>query len=139
MADNLVFQVARFLASGGIAAALNLGVGIILRRWGMTYGASIVTGFIVGTIASFGLNRNFTFRAYAGKKSTQFARFVLIAIVGIGFAYIVGLLVRAVLLLGGLPPAGRLAADAAHIITIGIMTLYSFFLMKHFAFRKHVD
>lgn len=136
MADNPATQLARFLVSGALSAAINLAAGVIARRFGVSYGVSIVVGFVVGTFSSFVLNRNFTFRAHDERQAVQAAKFTLVSAISIVLAYAVGHAARSVLEALGFGAAGIGLADAAHIITIGIITVYNFLTMKYFAFMR---
>jgi putative flippase GtrA len=104
------------------------------------FDVSIVLGFSAGTVISFVLNKLVTFRATDGDTWPQFIRFMLVTGV-----YIVMSTIVANLLLAGLKHLPwtsdhkDLTESFAHALTIIVMMMVSYFLMKHFAFRKTSD
>ena len=133
----------RFLVSGGIAALANLLSAWCYRRLLedtlFYFEISVALGFSVGTVISFVLNRFFTFRATAGKAWAQLLRFLLVAAASIALSTVVAhLLFRGMLLF----PAGlahtRLVESIAHVVTVGVMTVFNYFVIKYVAFARAV-
>lgn len=137
----LRYEFVRFLVSGAIAALLNL-----LIAWGyrqMFHGtvcyfeASVVLGFSIGTGVSFVLNKFFTFRARETKVLHQVMRFTLIALVSIAISTIVAhLILSGLILLPGMATNAHRCESLAHIATIGVMTVFNYFAIKHLAFLR---
>jgi putative flippase GtrA len=136
---GLAAQIAKFLLSGGVAAIVNLGVGIGVRHvlaGPAAMPASVVAGFALGTLVSFYLNRRITFAATGGRASRQLVRFVLAALVGAGIAAALatGILYLLRAMVG--PALGEsIKETAAHVGAIGITTVYNFLAMKCYALR----
>jgi putative flippase GtrA len=136
---GLAGQVAKFLFSGGVAALVNLGAGIVVRRvydGPMAMPASVVAGFVLGTLVSFFLNRHITFAATHGRASRQLVRFFLAGLVGAGSAAALATAILALLhsMVGATLPEAT-AETAAHVGAIGITTVYNFLAMKYYALR----
>ena len=84
----LLVEIGAFLVSGGIAAVVNLGAGAGFRvLFGVQHNmVSVAVGFALGTVVSFVLNREFTFRARRDSVQSQMIRFGLTAVAGIAVA-----------------------------------------------------
>jgi putative flippase GtrA len=135
---TMKYQFARFLMVGGTAALANVG-SASLYRWlfdGTPYymGASFAMGFSVGTVVSFPLNKFFTFQAHDGNAWGQFLRFILVGLVSIALGTLVaqGIFEGLLVLLAGVKT--NFVGFIAQVITIAIMTVFNFFIVKHFAF-----
>jgi putative flippase GtrA len=131
----------RFLMSGGLAAAVNLGSAWAFRSLvgpgHFVLEISVALGFVVGTSVSFFLNRSFTFRVRQGHTGAQFIRFCAVGIVSSGFA--AGLANRISVLLQHSTASIRsepLLNNVAHAATIAVMTIANFFLIKYVAFAQ---
>jgi len=135
----LVAQVVKFLISGGVAAAANIGVGFVLRlllRGPSAVPVSVVCGFAVGTLVSFFLNRTITFAATSGNATRQLVRFVLAAVVGAGIAAAIAS--GALFVLRASPLASlseQVLETSAHVFAVGLTTIYNFIAMKYFALK----
>lgn len=81
---KLVRQIATFAVVGAIATAIHYGVLIVLVEFGHTKPVTATTiGYCVGIVASFTLNRRFTFQS-TQPVALSFAKFA--ALYGIGMA-----------------------------------------------------
>jgi putative flippase GtrA len=133
-------EVGRFLISGGIAAAVNFASAWACRAAAselpFILETSVVLGFVLGTLVSFVLNRSFTFRAQWGDVRWQFVRFCLVgvfsAFAAAGVAHVVALLLR----IGWPDMPEALLHNAAHAVTIVLMTAVNYVLIKYFAFAR---
>jgi putative flippase GtrA len=138
----LLEQIAKFVLSGGVAAIANVGVGYGVRLvWhgDLAYPASVLSGFAVGTVVSFVLNRTITFAATGGRASRQLVRFVLAAVLGAGIAAALAtgiLFLLRVCLRGAV--ADSVLGTGAHVAAVGITTVYNFLAMKYYALRVDV-
>ena len=130
-----------FLVVGGIAALINFTSGYLFRKsfyqFNHYYEISILAGFTIGTLVSFILNKSITFKAYDEKTSFQFIKFIIAAIVSILLATAVGFLIKKLLVMfDSIPIIIWNMENVAHFLTIGIMTMYNFVIIKFFAFNK---
>ena len=137
------FEFSRFLLAGGISALVNL-VGAWCYRWLLEdtffyFEISVALGFSLGTAISFVLNKYVTFRAHDANTSAQLAKFILVALVSIGLSTVVAhfLLQGMMLLPGGLADTQRLES-IAHLLTVGVMTIFNYFAIKYVAFARAV-
>ena len=128
-----------FLVSGGSAALLNLGVGAGVRA---ALGAerrllSVVAGFLAGTVLSFVMNRELTFRARRDSLASQMVRFGLIAAASIPVAAGIA---EGAYRAGAWALGARLdeptLASASHVFAVGVMPVLNFIAMKFFALRR---
>jgi len=137
-------EFARFLVVGTVAAMANLLSAWCYRQLLETtlfcFEASVAVGFSVGTVISFVLNKFFTFRANDGKTWIQAVRFGLMSIVSVVLSAAVAHLLFQVLhflvVATGTPGDRGLVEAAAHVLTIGVMMVLNYLMMKHFAFRR---
>lgn len=133
-------EVGVFLVVGATCAAANFGSGALIRHLRgpgpLDYEASVVGGFIVGTVLSFMLNRRFTFRVDDEPMLPQAVRFALAALTGMALsALLAPVLLR---LVRAIAPSGltpELAEELGHFATIGAVTVFSFVAIKFFALR----
>ena len=127
----------KFLFVGGTCALLNYGSGELVRRYFGLFMLSIIIGYVIGTIASFILNKIITFKSYDEKISLQLFKFIIVAVSSLILAAIIAYLAKSAILSSGIIYLPEKHADsAAHLTTIVFTTLYNFLLMKHFAFKK---
>jgi putative flippase GtrA len=133
----------RFLVSGGIAALVNFLSAWCYRRLLkgtlLYFEISVALGYSVGTVISFVLNKFLTFRATTGRTWAQFLRFLLVAAASIGITMVVARLVLWGILLFQDGMADRqLVESIAHVVTIGVMTVFNYFVIKYVAFARAV-
>lgn len=120
-------QLSRFLLVG--VANTALGYAVIfgcMYLAGLSPELSNAAGYTVGLLASYFLNRHFTFRS-AQRRSTEFARFALVFLT----AYTANLAVLIVLVRALAVHAG-LSQVIAGVIYIGT----AYLLNKHYVFRS---
>lgn len=136
--SNMLFskQILRFLISGGIAALVNFCSRFFFQLF-FTYTLSIALSFSLGSVISFLLNKNFTFRSYDEKTAVQLVKFMLATVFGVILAtFIVFIQITLFGFLGITFITEKEMELIVHIITIGIITIYSYLVMKYFAFKR---
>jgi putative flippase GtrA len=133
-------QFAMYVLVGGGAAAVNFGAGALVRlivSGTGVYGASVVFGYVAGTVVAFFLHRRYTFSVADEAAGPQAARFAVVAAVGLVLCLIFSEAVLWVWGLAGSPLVSRhLAEDLDHVATIGMNTVYGFLANKFFALRR---
>lgn len=126
-------RFAKFVALGGVAAAVNWGSRFALSEV-LPYLAAVVVAYAIGMVVAFALFSRFVFPASGQSFASQAGRFALVNVAGIG---------QVVLVAWGLqrhlfPALGwtGAAADAvAHGIAIGVPAVSSYFGHRSFSFR----
>jgi len=138
---DLGAQIVKFLLTGGVAAAANIVVGILVRHFisgELGLDVSVGAGFAVGTAVSFVLNRQVTFAATAtaGRLSGQVGRYAAAAAVGWGITTVAATLALRLFhwVIPGYFTEGTVET-MAHVSAIGLNTIYSFVAIKYFALR----
>ena len=120
------FQLLRFCAVGASGYVVNLAVfGLLVHAAGVDYRLAATAAFVVALTNNFVWNRRWTFRARAGHRGFQAARFVTVSVA----AFLVGLVVLELLVAGaGLAelPAQALAIAAATPLSFLGNKLWSF-------------
>jgi putative flippase GtrA len=133
-------QFVIYLVVGGLSAAANFGSGAAVRLYSTSasvYGASVVTGMIVGTVLSFFLNRRYTFGVSDEPVGPQAVRFGIAASGAALLALVFAEGALALWQLAGSPWLTRASAEGwAHVAAIGLNTLYGFVAMKFFALKR---
>ncbi len=103
-------QFVRFLACGGIAAAVNW-----LSRFGwsayLPFSAAVIAAYVTGMVVAFTLFRLFVFDAADGELTVQVRRFVLVNLIGMAATWALANL----LVLAWLPALGM----TTHVEAIG--------------------
>lgn len=92
-------QYARFLFVGGIVGVLTIGcreliAHVLASDTPVLYSVSIVCAYAIGIATSFALNSRFTFKASRSFDWYKFARFIVIALVGMLSTWLLSLLLR---------------------------------------------
>jgi putative flippase GtrA len=134
--DLITPQFGRFLMVGGTAAFANFSSRFLFRPY-TSFVMSVALAYIVGTLISFYLNKHFTFSSHDEKTELQFAKFLLMASLSIVIASGVAKLCMITYDFTNFSYIDRkLMESVAHIIAIGFTTLFNFFSMKYFSFKK---
>ncbi len=122
----------RFLATGGLAAAANVGARLVFSHW-MSFSAAIVLAWFVGLTCGYLLARRFVFGAGAQPASRSAAIFVAVNL----FALVQTWAVSVGLAQYVLPALGvvRHAQDLAHLAGVGAPVLTSYFAHQRWSFR----
>ena len=122
-----------FVLIGGLAAALNIGVRILVDQY-VSYDVAIVIAFFVGLTFAFSLNRTYVFRPGRGSISKQYSRFLLINLLGLAQVWVISVAFARWLF----PAAGFdwHVETIAHAIGVFSPVATSFFLHKHFSFAE---
>jgi len=138
-------QFARFLAFGGLAAVVNLGVGALAYAHGpaslLPYWLAVLLAASCGLLVNFVLNHIWNFRFRARSTMAQLRTFIVVATIGTVLTVVLaegGL--RLLLALGidrvPLPLSFTVSARfAAHFCAVGLVTFYSFFAHRYFSFN----
>lgn len=152
---SLSQQFFRFLICSGAAAATNFAAGSILIHGagltsGLGYPVAIATGYVLGMVVNFLLNRRYTFSGSARTRLEQGRTFVVVALSGLALTSLVAALSRA-LLRAALKGADTTALPFGHFLTaetlgqivaISAISIYSFAGHKYLTFaggiRSHL-
>ena len=122
----------RFVVTGGLAAAANIGSSILLR-FVMPYEIAITLAYIAGMTVAFILARLFVFDAHTGPLQGQYIRFaavnaiafVQVWLVSVGLAFFVFPWLNVT----------WHAETIAHVIGVMSPIVSSYFAHKHFSFK----
>lgn len=134
----------RYVFSAGAASAVDFALvqALLLLpplHSGILFGLAIVFGALAGMSVNFALSRHFVFEKRGELQRAEMMRFILISLSTIGLRILVAYGVMGMLALplfawvAGLPldaPSTRIA----HIASMGLVTIYSFFAHKHISF-----
>jgi dolichol-phosphate mannosyltransferase len=119
-------ELVRFAAVGASGYVVNLAVfGLLVHAAGVDYRLAATAAFAVALTNNFAWNRRWTFRARAGHRGFQAARFLTVSVA----AFLVGLVILELLVAGaGLAelPAQALAIAAATPLSFLGNKLWSF-------------
>jgi putative flippase GtrA len=125
-------QFILFLASGGIAAALNWGSRFLFSLW-LPFEAAVVLAFCVGLFSGFVLMRTIAFAAGDKPALPQLGRYLLV-----NAAALLQTLVISVVLARWVLPAVGLGAHAealGHLAGVLFPVLTSYLMHRAFTFR----
>jgi putative flippase GtrA len=127
-------QFLRFLISGGIAAAVNVGSRFVLDFF-MGYGAAITIAFLLGMTTAWVLTRVFVFERTGRRKSTEYFRFAVVNLFALAQVY--GISIGLADYLFPFVGFGFYPNDVAHVIGVATPAITSYFAHKHYSF-SHV-
>jgi putative flippase GtrA len=139
-------QLVRYLLFSGLAAAANIACGFFLNavlgfKEGWRYGAAVAMAYLFGMGVNFSLNRTYTFLPSGRSLVVEIRTFTIVSTGGLVLTVGLSELFRSTFLpwisaaiseyglLAGLPEE-----TAAHILAVGLVTLYSFTAHKIFTF-----
>ena len=122
----------RYLASGAVAAAVNLGARAVLSLW-LPFEVAVVLAYAAGMGTAFLLMRRFAFGPGARGLAAQLGGFVAVN----ALAVLQTLVVSSLLLRFGLPALGvmRHAELIAHAIGVAVPVVTSYIGHKKLSFR----
>lgn len=123
--------LARFIATGGIAAGVNVGARMLLSLW-LRYEVAVALAYLAGMTVAFVLARAFVFAPTLGGATGEYIRFGLVNAVSFVQVWLVSVgLARFVF-----PAIGFTwhAETVAHVIGVVSPVLTSYFAHKHFTF-----
>jgi putative flippase GtrA len=110
---------------------------MLLHATPYSFEAGVAFGFSLGTVLSFLLNKFVTFRANAGNTWAQLGLFLSISAVSIALSTLVAhLLFRCLTACPSLADNLRWAEALAHALTIGVMVVVNYLMMRHIVFRS---
>jgi putative flippase GtrA len=125
-------RLLKFIAAGGIAAALNFGSRIVLGLW-LSYTASIVLAYLIGMATAFILNRLFVFRTTTSALKKQLGWFALV-----NLAAVLQTLAISIVLARWILPAVGIEwhnETLAHAVGVAVPVVTSYIGHKYLTFR----
>lgn len=129
-------QFLKFLIAGSIAALVNFFSRFFFDVF-LTYVTSVIFAYLLGSIVSFILNKYFIFKVNDEKTSIQLFKFSILAVGAILLASIVVYLLMELYRLFPVSIVSEKTTESlAHILSIGVTTIYNFLAMKFFSFRN---
>ncbi|MFA5879607.1 MAG: GtrA family protein [Candidatus Margulisiibacteriota bacterium] len=129
-------QFLKFLLVGGLAAFINFFSRFFFRIF-VSYISSVILAYILGTIFSFIFNKIFTFKEDKQKTLVQGLKFFVIALSAIIIAALVVSLIMFIYNFFNISYINEQSMESfAHIVAIGVTTIYNFLTMRFFAFKK---
>ncbi|MDR3474690.1 MAG: GtrA family protein [Devosia sp.] len=126
----------RFLVTGGLAAAVNIGSRVLLSML-MPFGAAVAVAYLIGMTTAYVLARLFVFERSGQTVHGEFLRFTLVNLVALVQVWLVS-----VGLADWLFPALRFTWNADLIAhTVGVLSpvVSSYYGHKLFTFRPAAD
>ena len=123
----------RFLIAGGLAAAVNIGSRMLFNL-AMPFEWAVVLAYLTGMATAYGLMRIFVFDGSGRSAQSEFIRFAIVNIVGIGLVVFIS-----ITLSGYVFPAINFTWHAkfiSHVLAVATPALTSYFGHKYFSFRN---
>lgn len=128
-----LFQFSRFLATGGIAALVNLG-GRYLLNFLVVFEIAVVLAYLLGMITAFVLMRSYVFGASQRFIGAEIYRFVLVNGVALVFVWLVSVGLHRI----AFPAVGFTwhPDTVAHAIGVAVPALTSYFGHRFYTFSN---
>ena len=122
----------RYLACGGLAAAVNWGSRF---AWSLTlpFGLAVVAAYATGMVTAFVLFRRFVFDASGSRLAAQARNFVIVNLLGVAQTWVL-----AIVLVDRVLPAVRWTFQpeaCGHAVAIAAPVVSSWFGHRYFTFR----
>jgi len=119
-------QFLLYLILGGIGMLSDYAIFFIIIESGLSYQISNFFGYLSGTIVSFSLHRNITFRA---QDATLVRLFLFFSIAGLGY-------LTSAILLWVLIELNHIDEKLSKLITLPIVAILQYLLNRSVTFRK---
>lgn len=125
-------QFVAFLATGGIAAAVNFGSRIVYDRW-LGFSAAVIVAYVTGMVTAFVLARVFVFSGTTQPLHRAGGWFVLVNLVAVAQTWLVSMGLAGYLL----PALGVRwhVPEIAHAVGIAVPVFTSYLGHKRWSFR----
>lgn len=126
-------QFFRFLVTGGIAAAANIGSRYLFNLF-MDFQLAVVFAYLVGMAIAYVLARIFVFESSGRSVSSEFGRFTIVNLFALAFVWAISVGLAFVVF-----PAIHFtwhAEDVAHFIGVLAPAVTSFLGHRHYSFKK---
>lgn len=131
-------QILLYILFSGTAVLVNIGSRLLLSDYLNTgFYTAVTIAYMMGMLVNFLLNKNYNFPKGPRNSLNELRTFILVALFGLlltnFFSY---------LLLAGFTRFqinfGRFVSvqTAAHILAVGLVSVYSFFAHKYFTYKK---
>ena len=130
---NEALRFMTFVVTSGSSACLNLVVRFFCSKF-MLYEAAVALAYVCSTTAAFILARRFVFLSQRKSWSDEYARFVLVNV--IGFFQVLSISSSLVRLLFPVVAFSWHPLEVAHLTALSSLLFTSYFLHKHFSFGK---
>ncbi len=132
----ILIEIVKFLIVGTFSATINFFSRMLFRSF-FPYVVSVLFGYLSGTISSFLLNKNYTFKAFDESGSVQFGKYLIVTITSILLGMLIATYAVSIILSLELTiiPANYIES-LGHLIAIGLTTIYNYLAIKFFCFRK---
>jgi putative flippase GtrA len=134
----------RYVFSAGAASVVDFALVqalllLPLLHSGFLFGLAIAAGAFAGMSVNFALSRRFVFDRRGDLRRAEMLRFFVISLSTLVLRVVVAYLALTVLALPVFAWVGSLPFDApatrlAHVASMGLVTVYSFFAHKHISF-----
>jgi putative flippase GtrA len=127
-------QFFRFLVTGGIAAAVNIGSRYVLNLF-MRFEVAVAIAYLIGMTIAYVLARLFVFEASGRGIASEFRRFTIVNLSALACVWAISVgLVRFLF-----PAIGFTwhADDIAHVIGVLTPAATSFVGHRYYSFRQH--
>ena len=125
-------QFARFLLTGGLAAAVNLGSRYLLSQV-LRFEIAVVIAYLIGMTIAYILARLFVFESSGRSVASEFQRFAVVNLFALVFVWLISVgLARLVF-----PAIGFAwhADDVAHLVGVLAPAVTSFLGHRHYSFK----
>ena len=130
---NEALRFMTFVVTSGSSACLNLVVRFFCSKF-MLYEAAVALAYVCSTTVAFILARRFVFSSQRKSWSDEYARFVLVNV--IGFFQVLSISSSLVRLLFPVVAFSWHPLEVAHLTALSSLLFTSYFLHKHFSFGK---
>lgn len=123
----------KFLATGGVAALVNLASRYGLNRM-MSFEAAVVIAYLIGMTTAYILARLFVFQASGRSVASEFRRFTLVNVVALAMVWLISVGLARLLF----PAVGFTwhADDIAHLVGVLAPAITSYFGHRLYTFGR---
>lgn len=126
-------QFYRFVATGAVAAAVNLVCRYILNFW-MSFSLAVLLAYLCGMLTAYVLNRIYVFERSGRAVADELWRFTLVNLIAALQVWITSVVLASYIL----PALGivHFRLEVAHVIGVSMPIFTSYFGHRYFSFAK---
>ncbi len=125
---EVLHQFLKFGVVGLLSAGIDWGIYYVLtRHFGVFYLTAKVISFVVSAVNSYIWNRRWTFRSDNPNQATEFTKFFVVALIGMGLNALLMLLI-----------VGRMKQRdiVGLVLATGVVAIWNFVVNRLWTFRK---
>jgi putative flippase GtrA len=128
-----------YLVIAGMAAVVNLVSRSLLSQLGVNFPVAVSLAYLIGMVFNFAFNRYFNFRSHRRTAVRELRTFTIVSIFGLVLTESLSVSLLFILPPGFLPSLPFSSETIAHVIAVGLVSIYSFAAHRYITFEGGIS